>query len=821
MSSNCAQLKQAIGVYALNYDKRMDKTAYILSYPSRPLVDTRIMNFINMHKAPSGCQVHVAIMTHSGYNQEDSLLINKGSIDRGMFMSTIYHTEKDEDKNIIRDEIIRCKPDKSKTKGIKFGNYDKLNSHGFIPENMLVENRDVVIAKIIPIKENRNDPTKVIKYEDQSKTHRTTEESYIDKNYTGRNGDGYNFAKTRVRILRKPVIGDKFCSLPTQQVLTDCGWIEIQDLDISVHRVCTLDSNGNMIYEVPSAKFEYNHDGPMYSICNKQVEIVCTLNHKLYVQTRDSKKGYELVEAQHVMGKMVRFQKSVNNVYPDVEWMHLGEDSDEAHLATYKMDDWLQLLGMFISDGSTNGCCVYISAFKERKVNFNRDILNKLELEFTYNANHGNFGINKSKYPKIYEHLDELSVGAFNKYLPEYVWTLSKRQCIILLDALMQGDGHTMKYKGEDQFSRYGTISPRLADDVSRLCTHCGYSGIVKIAAEQEDNEIIHIKATMGAKAGKEFDIVRKHTYYKVSVIRKQNQPWINKKKNESNVEKLIDYSGKVYCIEMPSSHLYYMRESKTSASLLVGNSSRHGQKGTCGIIVEEKDMPFTKDGIRPDIILNPHAIPSRMTIGQLKETLLGKVLLELGLMGDGTPFSSLDVPTISQELQNLGYHSQGNEIMYNGLTGEQMEVSNFFGPVYYQRLKHMVNDKQHSRSFGPMVNLTRQPAEGRSRDGGFRVGEMERDVLLAHGMSRFTKERLYDVSDAYSAFVCKKCGMIASYYDGHNKRLNKLNDHFTIHHCNTCNNMTEFAKVDMPYAFKLLSQELQTINVVPRIITE
>ena len=458
LSHNCAMGKQAIGVYATNYDQRMDKTAYVLSYPSRPLVDTRLMNFIHLNQIPSGCQIHVAIMTHTGYNQEDSVLVNKGSIDRGLFMATIYHTEKDEDKNIIRDEIIRCKPDKTKTKGIKFGNYDKVNNQGFIPENTLVENRDVIIAKIIPIKENRNDPTKTIKYEDQSKTFRTTEETYIDKNYTGRNGDGYNFAKVRVRILRKPVFGDKF--------------------------------------------------------------------------------------------------------------------------------------------------------------------------------------------------------------------------------------------------------------------------------------------------------------------------------------------------------------------------SSRHGQKGTCGNIIPECDMPFTKEGLRPDIIINPHAIPSRMTIAQLKETLLGKVLLELGMFGDGTSFGNLDVKTIIQELQKLGYESYGNEVMYNGLTGEQLETSIFIGPVFYQRLKHMVNDKQHSRSIGPMVNLTRQPAEGRSRDGGFRIGEMERDVMIAHGMSKFCRERLYDVSDKYSVHVCKKCGMMASYNEGTQNKM-YANADFTIHLCKTCNNMTDFAKVQIPYAYKLLSQELQTINIVPRIITE
>jgi DNA-directed RNA polymerase II subunit RPB2 len=455
----CAMAKQALGVYALNFSQRMDKTAYVLTNPSRPLVDTRIMNFIHLNQIPSGCQIHVAIMTHTGYNQEDSVLVNKGSIDRGLFSATIYHTEKDEDKNIIRDEIIRCKPDPSKTRGIKFGNYDKLNAQGFMPENTFIEDRDIIISKIIPIKDARNDPTKLIKYEDQSHAYSTSEDTYVDKNYTGRNGDGYNFAKVRIRVHRKPRFGDKF--------------------------------------------------------------------------------------------------------------------------------------------------------------------------------------------------------------------------------------------------------------------------------------------------------------------------------------------------------------------------SSRHGQKGTCGNIIPEEDMPFTKDGLKPDIIINPHAIPSRMTIGQLKETLLGKVLLELGMFGDGTSFGNLDVKTIAEELQKLGYESYGNEVMYNGLTGEQLETSIFIGPVFYQRLKHMTNDKVHSRATGPMVSLTHQPAEGRSRAGGLRIGEMERDVLISHGATRFCKERLFDVSDKYQVNVCKKCGMVAACNDGNNNTKFYTQSDFTVHSCRTCGNKTDFALVDMPYANKLLFQELQTINVVPRILTD
>jgi DNA-directed RNA polymerase beta subunit len=813
LSSNCAQIKQAIGIYALNYAHRMDKTAYVMTYPSNPLTDTRLMRYLQMHKAPSGCQITVAIMIYNGYNQEDSLLMNKGSIDRGMFLSTIYHTEKDEDKNTIRDEIIRTNPKRATTRLMKLGNYGKLMDNGFMPENTLVENNDIIISKIVPIKENRNDPTKIIKFEDQSHMYKTTEESYIDKNYTNRNGDGYNFAKTRIRTLRPPVIGDKFCALPTQQVLTDCGWIPICDLDVSLHKVCTLGRDGNMCYEYPSAKYIYPHDGDMVHIENKQVKVICTLNHKLYVEKRHGGKGYELIEAQDVLGKMVRFQKSMNNVYPDVPVIRLGS-------VEYKMDDWLQLLGMYISDGSTNGCSVQIACVKQRKIDFNISIFTKLGLEYKYNTGNDSFRVVlKSKYPEIYDELHRFGV-AFNKFLPDYVWTLSRRQSLILLDALLQGDGSTMQYKGEDEFSRYHTISPQLADDVMRLCTHCGYSGIIKIKCEPDGREV-QITHNYGERIGQTHTLIRRHTYYAISIIRSQNQPWINKKKNPSNIEQLIHYTGNVYCIEMDSSHVYYMRESKNSPSIIVGNSSKLGQKGTVGTIIQESDMPFTKEGVKPDLILNPHAIPSRMTIGQLKESLLGKVLIELGMLGDGTAFNSLSVETIQNELLKLGYNHHGNEIMYSGFDGRQFETSVFIGPTYYQRLKHMVNDKQHSRAFGPVVNLTRQPQEGRSHDGGFRVGEMERDVLIAHGISNFTKERLCDVSDKFSTYTCNRCGGIPAFNNGDDKNLNKKNGGQVVHRCYACDNLTDFSRVEIPYAFKLLMYELQTINVKTRLITE
>ena len=239
--------------------------------------------------------------------------------------------------------------------------------------------------------------------------------------------------------------------------------------------------------------------------------------------------------------------------------------------------------------------------------------------------------------------------------------------------------------------------------------------------------------------------------------------------------------------------------------------SSRMGQKGTIGMVYRQQDMPFSKDGITPDIIVNPHAIPSRMTIGQLIECILGKSCTILGMEGDSTPFTNLDPKKISDILSDkCGFEPYGNELLYNGITGEQMMTNIFIGPTYYQRLKHMVIDKYHSRSTGPVVLLTRQPAEGRTRDGGLRFGEMERDCIISHGAASFLKERLLDVSDNYKVFICDSCHMFGS-----------VNEEKNIYKCDHCPNTTKFSEIRIPYACKLLIQELISMSVVPRLFTE
>jgi len=238
--------------------------------------------------------------------------------------------------------------------------------------------------------------------------------------------------------------------------------------------------------------------------------------------------------------------------------------------------------------------------------------------------------------------------------------------------------------------------------------------------------------------------------------------------------------------------------------------ASRSAQKGTCGMMYRQEDMPFTAEGIVPDVIVNPHAIPSRMTIAQLMECIMGKACAQLGTFANATAFNGVTVEQISDILEKCGMERHGNEIMYNSRTGEQIHTEIFIGPTYYQRLKHMVQDKTHSRSSnGPIILLTRQPHEGRAREGGLRLGEMEVECHWAHGIMQFLKERFMECSDNYRVFICKKCGLMAN-----------VNPEKNVFHCKNCKNINDFSEVRIPYAMKLLTQEVQTMGIGARIMT-
>ncbi|KAI9871660.1 MAG: DNA-directed RNA polymerase III core subunit ret1, partial [Pleopsidium flavum] len=232
--------------------------------------------------------------------------------------------------------------------------------------------------------------------------------------------------------------------------------------------------------------------------------------------------------------------------------------------------------------------------------------------------------------------------------------------------------------------------------------------------------------------------------------------------------------------------------------------SSRHGQKGVVGIIAEQADMPFNDEGIVPDIIMNPHGFPSRMTVGKMLELVAGKAGVMAGELQYGTAFGGSKVEDMGDILIEKGFSYSGKDFVTSGITGESLPAYVFFGPIYYQKLKHMVQDKMHSRSRGPRAILTRQPTEGRSRDGGLRLGEMERDCLIAYGASQLLLERLMLSSDAHEVDICENCGLMG--YQNW---------------CQTCKSSKGVVRMMIPYAAKLLIQELLSMNVLARLRLE
>jgi DNA-directed RNA polymerase II subunit RPB2 len=241
------------------------------------------------------------------------------------------------------------------------------------------------------------------------------------------------------------------------------------------------------------------------------------------------------------------------------------------------------------------------------------------------------------------------------------------------------------------------------------------------------------------------------------------------------------------------------IRVSETRTPLLGDKlGSRHGQKGTCGELIPEYDMPFTKDGLRPDVIVNPHAFPSRMTIGQFIESMSSKAGLLLGSLVDATAFSTKNrVQTVQESLVQLGYHPYGHEIMYNGMTGEIIETEIFMGPTYYMRLKQMTEDKINYRTTGPRTMLTKQPVEGRANGGGLRIGEMERDSLISHGISNFIQESVMKRSDGYEFLFQNETGLLDANID------------------------LPVSTVEMPYSMGLFVHELESTHMSVKLIGE
>lgn len=515
--------------------------------------------------------------------------MNKSAVDRGLFRSTAlkkFGSDIKKNQSTSQDDVFR-KPDPSQVSGMKSGNYDKLNDKGFAPEETKLGQGDIIIGKVSPIQPVGNS-NKVFK--DSSETYKANVDGVVDKVYSGIfNQEGYEMRKVRVRSERVPMIGDKYCLTEDHDVLTSTGWIPIAEVT-KKHKVAVLEENDNLNYIEPIDVYSWDYSGKLYELIAPQVELTVTPDHDMYIRhDKDKLKKYNRIPASEVMGKYVHYKKDAINNQPDIEMFK------EIEGLPLDMDNWLKLFGIWIAEGWTS----YIK--NNKKLSYKRieicqckprikeeikEIVSNLGLCCIDNYDNTKIIIYQSK---LTNYLKTYSVGAPNKFLPEWVWNLSSRQSQILATYMMKGDG---SWNAKTQVCCYYTSSKQLADDFQKLCIHSGWSANIKTL--RKAGYVSYIK---------ERKITTKYDSLVVRVVKSKNEPGVNgphKLKNNNFSEKMIDFEGQVYCLEVPS-HVFMVRKNKKP--VWTGNCSRHGQKGTCGILLSAADMPFTSNGIQPDII--------------------------------------------------------------------------------------------------------------------------------------------------------------------------------------------------------------------------
>lgn len=492
----------------------------------------------------------------------------------------------------------------------------------------------------------------------------------------------------------KHLVSDKSHCIQIEghEVLTLTGWKSFKDLTMN-SEVATL-KDGKLVYEKPTNILHYpNYKGNMYHIKSRFIDLTVTGNHRMWVSKHYAKSWlpYKFEKAEDIVGQHRRYKKDAEWDVPDYQFVlkpvFMGDVQKMCTEKVVKMNEWLQFFGIWIAEGwaAHHGVRehynIAVSQCKERVRKVLYDVVPKLGWNYyTYNKTDQypegkEFHINNKQ---LYEYLEPLSVGAPQKRLPDWVWKLSQRQARLLLDSMILGDG---SYSENKVSSKYSTSSIGLADDVMRLCLHCGWSGNIRISTSKGHSSFIGDR-----------EVVSAHDVLVISINKLMNATAVNHRHT----------------------------------------SEQNGQEET--LTIEE------------------------------------------------CPVFCLQVPS---------------EVFYVRCNGKGVWTGN-------------------SRSSGPRTLLLHQPSEGRARGGGMRIGEMERDALISHGIARYLKEKLMDTSDMYTTFVCDRCGLFAQRDKKSTSKQNPSDK--DVYVCPSCGNKTNISKVVIPYAFKLLVQELMSMCIAPRI---
>jgi DNA-directed RNA polymerase beta subunit/intein/homing endonuclease len=561
-----AQGRQAMCIYISNYRYRLD-TSYILYHPHKPLVNTRTSKFMYNDILSPGENAVVAIGCYTGYNQEDSIVFNKSAIERGLFRSTSYNKYVSiiqKNQSTSQDDIF-MKPDPTKVSGMKHGSYDKLNEKGYVPEETTVVNGDFLIGKVSPIQPTANS-NKMFK--DNSESYKQHVPGVVDKVYSDiYNVEGYEMKKMRVRSERIPAIGDKYCiPIDLFEVLTDQGWKHLDEITLE-NKVATLVDGKQLVYENPTGIYKFNYTGNMYKVRSQLVDIDVTMDHTMYIKKRDHLK-FELIPAKDIVGKRYSFKKNCESFgNDDIKTINI-DGNDVSY------DAFLELLGMFIADGCMKSKnTITIADEKERKIIHIQNVCERLKIDVKFCKNpdsHLNtLGLGLGcghiiKSETLSQLFRPLNVGAINKYLPEYVWSLNMKQSRVLLESLISCDG------SHNQVGSvyYYTSSKLLADDVMRLAIHAGWSGSIKVLREEG--------TSYGTKKDGSVGVLNADTLC-IGIVKTENEPTINHghcHEQNGHCESIYQYDGLVGCLEVPS-HVFMIRQN--NKNVWVGNCSRHG----------------------------------------------------------------------------------------------------------------------------------------------------------------------------------------------------------------------------------------------------
>ena len=732
----CAMGKQALGVYMSNFNKRIDTMGNILNYPQKSLVYTKLSKYTMAHKLPSGVNAIVAIMTHTGFNQEDSIMVNQSALDRGLFTSTYYKAMRDvcnKNHSTGEEELFTNPTNISSQKPYS---YEKLNDDGFVSKNTYVNGNDVIVGKVMPKKANG-----VITYQDSSLTMKANDDGYVDMNYNGINSDGYKFCKVRIRKNRKPEIGDKCASCSAQKGTIgmiyrhqDMPFTKdgiVPDIIMNPHAIpsrMTIAQLMESIMGKACCHIGAFGDSTPYTDCS--VEGIA----KVLEMSGMEKYGNEILYNGRT-GEQIHTDIFIGPTYYQ-RLKHMVSDKIHCLTADHEVltnDGWKFIDTITTADK--------VAVLKDDKLIYENPMEVHKYPEYAgtmYNISNSQIDLNVTGEHKMYV-----------KYNNNQDYILEKANNII---------GDCVRYKKDCVWDvpDYQFMIPNSDKEINMEAWLLFFG---KWIASDCDNKVLY---QFGSHNNTED--MQNITEYLCSNI-------------YADTLRLPEWVWK-----LSSKQVKILMKSMIATHIALGHSKYDNMFCT-------KYESLADDMMRLCIHAGWSGIKSLWKGDSWKITIIKK---------KNSPYANANDTRKEKNHVEEAYNYEGavycisvsTEVFMVRRNGKSVWTGNSRG------------------SNGPIVMLTRQPSEGRARSGGLRLGEMERDCFIAHGTSNFLAERMLHVSDNYRVFVCKRCGMHAN-----------VNTEKSIYSCKYCKNNTDIAQVRMPYAFKLLNQELYTMNIMMRYV--